>query len=174
MFESALASLLAFVREYIALAEPLAFALGFAESIVLVSLLVPSTAIFLGMGGIHSAAGGEFLTVWLAAAAGALSGDMATYVMGRYFRHDIKHVWPISARPAWYAFARVYVRRHGVVGVFAGKFGGMIRPFVPLVAGALGMRFSRFAAASLASSLAWAGLVLAPGYALTSAFQWGL
>ena len=77
------------VREHIALAEPIVFALGFAESTVFLSLLVPSSALFLGIGGIHGAAGGSFWSVWLAASAGAAIGDILTFALGRYFKQDI-------------------------------------------------------------------------------------
>lgn len=165
--------LLETVKANIDLAEPLVFLLGFAESMVFLSLMVPSSALFLGIGGLHSAAGGTFVSVWLAATAGAVIGDLITFFIGRYFRKDVHRIWPISARPGWYAFAKVYVRRHGAVGVFASKFGGIIRPFVPLVAGAMGMRWYRFVPASVLSCFMWSGVFLAPGYALTSAFTWG-
>ncbi|MCH9807791.1 MAG: DedA family protein [Alphaproteobacteria bacterium] len=159
------------VREHIALAGPIVFALGFAESMVFLSLLVPSSALFLAIGGIHSAAGGQFITVWLAAAAGAAIGDVITFAIGRYFKRDVGNVWPLKTRPQWYVYARYYVKRYGMVGVAASKFGGLIRPFVPLAAGAMGMRWSRFLAVSPLSCLAWAGVFLSPGYALTSALS---
>ncbi len=165
--------LLASVKANMALAEPLVFCLGFAESMVFLSLLVPSSALFLGIGGLHSAAGGTFLSMWLAATAGAVIGDLITFLLGRFLKNDVHRMWPTSSRPTWYAFAKVYVRRHGTLGVFASKFGGMIRPFVPLVAGALGMRWHRFVPASVLSCFVWSGAFLAPGYALTSAFTWG-
>lgn len=158
------------MRAHLALAEPIVFALGFAESMVFLSLLVPSSALFLGIGGIHAAAGGEFITVWLAASAGAAIGDAVTFAIGRFFKRDIGAVWPLRTRPHWYVLARTFVKRYGLAGVFVSKFGGVIRPFVPLVAGAMGMRWSRFLLISPLSCLAWSGVFLAPGYALTAAF----
>ena len=158
------------VRQHLALAEPIVFALGFAESMVFLSLLVPSSALFVGIGGIHAAAGGEFLTVWLAASAGAAIGDVVTFAMGCYFKRDIGSIWPLSTRPQWYVLTRYFVKRYGLAGVFVSKFTGLIRPFVPLVAGAMGMRWYRFILVSPLSCLAWSGVFLAPGYALTVAF----
>ena len=159
------------IREHIALAEPIVFALGFAESTVFLSLLVPSSALFLGIGGIHSAAGGGFLGVWLAASAGAAIGDLITFAIGRYFKQDIGGLWPLRTRPHWYVLSRHYVKRYGMLGVFVSKFGGVIRPFVPLVAGAMGMRWEKFLMVSPLSCLVWSGTFLAPGYALTAAFS---
>lgn len=168
MIEFGFQDALQLVRDHIALAEPIVFALGFAESLVFVSLLVPSTALFLGIGGLHSAAGGEFVSLWLAAAAGATLGDFITFAIGRYFKDDIRHVWPLRKRPHWIFFGRSFVRRYGAAGVITSKFGGVIRPLVPLLAGAMGMPWMRFLVASPLSSLIWAGTFLAPGYALTA------
>lgn len=154
---------------HLVLAGPIVFALGLAESTVFLSLLVPSSALFVAIGGIHAAAGGDFFTVWLAASAGAAIGDVITFAIGAYFQRDIGAVWPLRTRPHWYVLARVFVKRYGLAGVFISKFGGVIRPFVPLVAGAMGMRWSRFMLASPLSCLAWSGVFLAPGYALTAA-----
>ena len=101
MLDDYLDMALAVVREHIELAEPIVFMLGFAESIIFLSLMVPSTALFLGIGGIHAAAGGDFLPLWLAASAGAALGDAVTFAMGRYFKGDLRHVWPLSKRPHW-------------------------------------------------------------------------
>jgi len=107
--------------------------------------------------------------VWLAATAGAAIGDMLTFAAGRYFKRDIGAIWPLRTRPHWYVMARYFVKRYGAAGVFVSKFGGMIRPFVPLVAGAMNMSWGRFVAVSPLSCAAWSGVFLAPGYAVTAA-----
>lgn len=162
--------LMAIVRDNIALAEPLVFALGFAESIVFLSLLVPSTLLFLAIGGVHSAAGGEFWPMWLAGAAGAFLGDVLSYAVGRYFKADIASAWPLRSKPEWYVLARAFIRRWGALSIIISKFLGMLRPFTPLVAGAMGLRWMLFLVASGLSALMWAGVFLAPGYSLGWAF----
>ncbi len=148
------------------LVEPLVFALGFAESIVLVSLLVPSTILFLAIGGLHKAAGGHFISLWLAGALGAFLGDVLSYALGRYFRADIAGVWPFSKKPEWYVLARGFFRRWGAPGIIASKFLGMMRPFVPVVAGAARMRWLPFLLASAVSCLLWAGTFLGSGHGI--------
>lgn len=155
-----------FVGENMALIEPLVFALGFAESIVLVSLFVPSTILFLAIGGLHRAAGGEFLTLWLSGAGGAFLGDIVSYALGRYFRADIAGIWPFSKKPQWYVMARGFFQSWGASGIIASKFLGMMRPFVPVVAGAAHMRWLPFLLASAVSCLIWAGVFLGPGHSL--------
>lgn len=163
--------LLDLVQTHIALVEPIVFALGFAESIAFVSLLVPSTLLFLAIGGLHSAAGGEFLAVWIAGGAGACLGDMISYGFGRAYKHKVSGLWPFSSYPHWYDRARDLCRDWGVAGVIGGKFLGMARPFVPVVAGAMHMALPLFVVASLLSSLLWAGVFLAPGYGISWALN---
>ncbi len=155
------------MRDHIALAEPMVFLLGFCESIAFVSLFVPSSVLFLAIGGMHSAAGGAFWTTWLAGAFGAFLGDIVSYFAGRYFKNDIGQVWPFSKNPEWYVAAVGFFKKWGVLSVVGGKFLGFMRPFLPVVAGAMQMPFPLFLLASALSSLAWAGVFLAPGYGLT-------
>lgn len=158
--------LIGFVSDNIALVGPLVFALGFAESIVLVSLLVPSTILFLAIGGLHHAAGGTFMPLWLAGASGAFLGDVVSYALGRYFRADIAGIWPFSKNPQWYVMARGFFQKWGAPGIVASKFLGAMRPFVPVVAGATDMRWLPFLLASAVSCLLWAGAFLGPGHGL--------
>ena len=155
-----------FVADNMDLVEPLVFLLGFAESIVFVSLLVPSTILFLAIGGLHHAAGGHFVSLWLAGATGAFLGDVISYAVGRFFRADIAGLWPFSRKPEWYVLARGFFQRWGAPGLILSKFMGMMRPFVPVVAGAAHMRWPPFLAASAVSCLLWAGVFLGPGHGL--------
>jgi membrane protein DedA with SNARE-associated domain len=159
-------AMLEFARANVHLIEAISFALGFAESIVFLSLLVPSTFIFLALSGIHGAAGGEFWGVWLAAAAGACLGDHITYAMGRRYRADAARTWPISKYPGLIPRGEALFDRWGVMSIIIGKFIGMLRPFVPLVAGTSAMSLAAFAPASAISCLLWAAVVIAPGYGI--------
>ncbi len=159
-------SIIALLAQHIALTEPIVFVLGFAESIVFLSLLVPSTVLFLAIGGAHSALGGIFWPVWLAGAAGAILGDILSFAIGRHFKKKVITLWPLNRNPRWVAYARLSISRYGIAGVTAGKFLGMARPFVPVIAGSMRMTWPKFLFASTISSLLWAGIFLAPGYGI--------
>ena len=73
----------AFIREHMALAEPAVFFMGFAEGVPLLSLFVPSTPLFLGIGAAHAAAGGQFWQLWIAASVGSILSDLLVYALGR-------------------------------------------------------------------------------------------
>lgn len=158
---------LAFLRDNTELTGFVVFALGFAESIALVSLFVPSTILFLGIGTAHSAAGGAFVPIWLAGAAGAVLGDIVSYLLGRYFKNDVHKIWPISKFPDLIPKGRAMFERWGLLSIIIGKFIGALRPFIPVVAGMMDMPWALFLIGSVVSSLLWAGIFLAPGYGLT-------
>ena len=160
-------TLLQLVREHLALAEPIVFALGFGESIALLSLFVPSTILFIAIGGLHHAAGGSFVTVWLAGSAGAFLGDLLSYALGRVYKRDIGTIWPFRKRPGLMERSRLFAERHGGWGVIASKFLGPLRPFVPVMAGAFAMPVIAFVVASAVSCLMWAAVFLSPGYGLS-------
>ncbi|MDX2157111.1 MAG: DedA family protein [Hyphomicrobiaceae bacterium] len=159
-------SVLALIRTHIALVEPIVFLMGFAEGIPALSLFVPSSALFLAIGGVHSAAGGGFWNVWLAAAVGAVVGDLVTYSLGRWLKDDVARLRYLAIHPEVLAKGRGVFERWGVLAVFGGKFTGFMRPFIPVVAGIVQMPFPLFLVASSVSSLAWAGAFLAPGYGI--------
>ncbi len=161
-------SIVSFVREHMALAEPAVFLMGFAEGIPGLSLLVPSTPLFLGIGAAHAAAGGQFLHLWLAASAGAVASDLLIYFLARHYKLEALQMWPLSGHPDWWPRGHALFERWGVLAVAGGKFTGFLRPFIPAVAGVLEMPIWQFFPASLVSSLVWAGAFLAPGYG----FRW--
>lgn len=154
------------VREHMALAEPVVFALGFAEGIPGLSILVPSTPLFLGIGTAHGAVGGQFWHLWLAGAAGAVVSDCLVYLLGRHFKDRINHIKAFERHPDWRDRGEALFRKWGVLAIVGGKFTGFMRPFIPAVAGVSEMPFVVFLPASIVSSLAWAGAFLAPGYGL--------
>ena len=159
-------TVVAFLRDNQHLADPLVFILGFAEGVPVVSLFVPSSALFLAVGSMQGAFGGNFISLWLSATAGAILGDLVTYGIGRYFKDDAQRVWPLSRRPELLIKGRAMIDRWGILAILAGKFLGFMRPFLPITAGVMEMNFAVFCFASVLSSLAWSGVFLAPGFGL--------
>lgn len=159
--------LVAMLRDHIAFAEPTVFLLGFAEGIPVLSLFVPSSALFLGIGTLHAGLGGSFWQLWMAASLGAVIGDLVTYSLGRIFKERTSEIWPFSRNPELMPRGRAMIARWGALAVLGGKFLGFLRPFIPVVAGMAEMPSWTFLGASILSSLAWAGVFLAPGYGIT-------
>lgn len=166
--ETLKASVLLFLHNHQSLAAPIVFFLGFAEGIPVLSLICPSSMLFLAIGTAQGAAGGSLWTLWVSGAAGAVLGDCITYGVGRYFKDRAKTVWPLSQHPERWAQGHALFERWGIATVLVGKFLGFLRPIVPIIAGGLQMQVSLFLIASVLSSFLWAGAFLAPGWGLGS------
>jgi membrane protein DedA with SNARE-associated domain len=143
-------------------------ALAFAESLAVVSLLVPSTVLLLGIGALVGAIGLEFWPIWLGAAVGAILGDWVSYAIGYRFKHAVFHVWPLSSHRHLCDRGEQFFARWGAWGVFLGRFIGPMRAVVPLVAGICAMPVMLFQMANIASALVWAFIMLAPSAGLTA------
>jgi membrane protein DedA with SNARE-associated domain len=163
-FEATAEALIDMVRANQWLADPIAFGLGFTESIVLFSWFIPSSILLVGLGGVHGAAGGSVPLLWLFASAGTFAGDVVSYMMGRYMKTTIENSWPLKQHPDWLPKGHAFIERWGILGVIAGKFVGPLRPFIPLASGVMEMAWPKFLFASALSSMIWAGAFLAPGF----------
>jgi membrane protein DedA with SNARE-associated domain len=164
-------TILDFLREHQAFAEPLVFVLGFAEGIPLLSFVVPSSALFLAIGSAQGTLGGGLWTLWASAATGAMLGDCLTYGVGRHFKHRVHRIWPLSRHPERLARGHALFERWGAPVVVVGKFLGFMRPIIPVVAGIVHMPLAAFLLANALSSVIWAGAFLAPGWGLGRLFQ---
>jgi membrane protein DedA with SNARE-associated domain len=107
---------------------------------VFLSLLLPATAILLGVGGLIGAAD-----------------------IGCCYSYAITRVWPLSRRPDLLPRGEAFFKKWGTFGVFVGRFFGPLRSVMPLVAGICGMRQLPFQIANLVSAVLWATGVLTPG-----------
>jgi membrane protein DedA with SNARE-associated domain len=139
------------------------FALAFANAVALPLLFVPVLVLFAFVGGVHLYAGGGFLPIFLAGAAGAFCGDLFFYRAGAKSKHSFSDVWFVNDKGRAIPGARKLVREAGASSVITSKFLGMRRALVPIAAGAEGLPFGSFAAASLVSALLWSGVLLIPG-----------
>lgn len=145
-------------------AIPIVGLIAFGESLAVVGLLIPATAIMLAIGGLVGAGVIDPFWVLVSTVTGAVLGDAVSYYIGRYFGPSVVHRWPLKNHRRGVARARLFFRRWGFASVFLGRFFGPVRSTIPLVAGILGMSHIRFQIANVGSALVWAPAMLAPGY----------
>jgi membrane protein DedA with SNARE-associated domain len=155
---------IAFVQAHREWSVPVVFLLAFCESFAFISLVVPATAILLGLGGLIGAAGLEFWPVWAAAALGAVAGDWLAYDVALRFKDRIMTMWPFSRRAELVARAIGFFERWGMVAVFGGRFFGPFRAIVPIAAGLYAMPWWKFQLANSTSAVLWATGILTPGF----------
>jgi membrane protein DedA with SNARE-associated domain len=160
--------LLDFVRAHQGWAPFIVGLLAFAESLAVVSLLVPSTVLLLGIGALIGASGLEFWPIWLGAAVGAILGDWLSYAIGFRYKHAVFRVWPLSSHQNLSERGGQFFTRWGAWGVFLGRFIGPMRAVGPLTAGIFAMPMLLFQTATIASAFVWAFIMLAPGAGLTA------
>ncbi|PWJ85691.1 membrane protein DedA with SNARE-associated domain [Pseudaminobacter salicylatoxidans] len=164
-------NIIGFTRNNAGWAPYIVFALAFAESVALVSLILPAWGILVGIGALIGASEIEFWPIWLGAAFGAIVGDWVSYLFGFHFKDSATRVWPLSRYPHMLERGHVFFHRWGPWSVFVGRFFGPLRAIVPLLAGIFEMRALHFQLANIASALIWAFVLLVPGTLLMAYFR---
>lgn len=152
------------ITEHRAWAGPIVGILAFGESLALVGLFIPATALMIAVGGLLGAGTVDPLPVIACAAIGAILGDWISYRIGRRIGPSIYRRWPLNRHRSMVARARLFFRRYGFVSIFLGRFLGPIRATIPLVAGVMEMDRRRFQLANVSSALLWVPVMFAPGF----------
>lgn len=142
------------------------FVICFADALLLVGFLFPSYIILFSIGALIALDSIGLWPVVLASAAGAVAGDLFGYWLGRRWLET----WLHHPRMARYAdsidYARRFLQRHGGPGLILGRLFGVIRPVVPMVAGAARMPLPAFLAWIVVSGVIWALVFIIPGVAV--------
>lgn len=152
------------IAQYGFWAGPIVGLLAFGESLAVVGVLIPATAILFAVGGFMGAGIVEPLPVLLWAIGGAFLGDWVSYAIGRRIGPRAYRSWPLNRNRPAVARARLFFRRYGFAAVFVGRFLGPLRATVPLVAGVMEMGRRRFQIANILSATIWVPAIFAPGY----------
>ncbi len=141
------------------------FALAFLEAAALVGLVLPGETALL-LAGVLAARGNIDLTVLLLLAiVAAIGGDSVGYFVGRRFGPRLR-----LTRLGRRINGRHWDRAEGAVAargfwaVVAGRWVGVLRALVPMVAGMIVMPYRRFLLANVLGGTAWAGAVVLLGY----------
>lgn len=145
-------------------AAPIVGLISFGESLVIVGLVIPATAVMVVIGGLLGAGVVAPAPVLIGAIVGAILGDIVSYFLGRWMGPSIVHKWPLNRYRHSVAKTRLFFRKYGFASVLIGRFLGPIRSTVPLVAGMMAMDQKRFQIANILSAVVWAPLMLAPGW----------
>jgi membrane protein DedA with SNARE-associated domain len=147
------------------------FLLALSEAIPVIGTLVPGSSLIIG---ICALATGAHVNPWPllgAAIVGAIFGDSLSFWLGgRYHREILLH-WPLNRYPRFIDRSEAFIKKYGGASVFLARFIAVVRAFVPLVAGILGMSSRRFYAFNILSALAWAPAHVFPGVLLGMALN---
>lgn len=162
-------SILAFIQQNSEWAFAIIFVVAFLESIAIVGLFIPGWLLLVGVGTLIGADILDFYPIVIAAYAGAVIGEYLSYFIG-YRYHETVLSWRFVAKhQELINKSREFFEKHGVSGVFIGRFFGPTRAIVPLIAGISEMRKMTFFWVNLVSGLIWAPLYLIPGILIGAA-----
>ena len=145
-------------------AGPIIGLLAFGESLAVVGLFIPATAMMIAVGGLIGAGVLDPFTIIAWAIGGAVIGDWISYYVGRRIGPSIYRRWPLNRHRPMVARARLFFRRYGFAAIFVGRFLGPIRATIPLVAGVMDMDRRKFQIANITSAVLWVPVMFAPGY----------
>ena len=153
-----------FIHAHQAWAGVIICLLTFGESMLLIGMLVPATALLLMAGGLIGSDTLPLLPILLWGYLGAILGDAVSYWIGKGLGGRVLRWGPLLKHRSKIARARLFFYRYGFVAVLLGRFLGPLRSTVPTVAGVMGMSEAKFQLANVLSALCWVPGLLAPGY----------
>lgn len=155
-----------------AIAPLVALVLAFAETTAILSLLIPSTVLLMGVGVAVSAGMISFFPIWLGATIGAILGSSLSYLVGLWFGPRMLALPPLRDYPDQVARARALFAKWGYLAIPIGHFVGPLRPIVFVLAGLTGMRTAPFMIVNAISAAAWAFVVPLAGEMGGHIFAW--
>lgn len=145
------------------------FVAAIIESTPVIGTFTPGTLFLVFFGFLVSISGLSLPLCILVATIGAVTGDGIGYLLGRYGSTFFKEHKGLL-RIAHIDMGRAFFAKHGGKSILIGRFVGVIRPIVPLVAGAIRMSMRRFLPLNILSALLWAGILISAGYLVGA--QW--
>jgi membrane protein DedA with SNARE-associated domain len=151
-------AVLAFVRENRDWAFWIALVFAFGENLAFLSIVIPSTAILLGVGALVASGELSLFPIWAGASIGALVGSIVSYWIGWRYGQAILSVWPFRNHPDFVEKGNAAFRRWGAFAVTIGHFFGPLRAVVFVMAGIARMSPPLFMVVNFIGCLAWAYL----------------
>lgn len=146
------------------------FAIAILESTPVIGTFTPGTLILVFFGFLISISGLHLVYCIFAATLGAVSGDYIGYLLGRYGRRFFKEHKGLL-RISHLEMGQKFFNRHGGKSILIGRFIGVIRPVVPMVAGAVHMSMRRFLPLNFFSAFLWSSLLITTGYFVGDEWQ---
>lgn len=163
--------LISFVSTHVWLAYLTLFLAALLEAVPIVGAVIPGSTIIFALSALVP--GGQLQLGWvlLAAITGALLGDGSAFLLGYREQREILKTRPLSNYPRLVSRSEAFFHRWGAFAVFFARFVPPIRAFVPITAGALGMKPAMFYAVNIPAVLLWAPAHVLPGVLAVSALH---
>jgi len=163
--------LIAFVSAHAWLAYLTIFLAALLEAVPVQGSVIPGSTIIMALSALVPGGELDLVAVLATAIAGAVVGDRTAFWAGHRAQDRILRLWPLSKYPGLVEESEAFFRRWGPWAVFFARFVPPIRAFVPVTAGAVGMRPLRFYAINIPAILLWAPAHILPAVVAVSAIE---
>lgn len=165
-------NILAFVRDNREWAFWIALVFAIGENIAFISIIIPSTAILLGVGALVATGELTLLPIVIGASIGAMIGSFLSYAIGWQYGAVILGAWPFRDHPGQVERGNAAFRRWGVIAVIIGHFFGPLRAVVFVMAGISRIPMRIFAPVNIIGCIAWAYVTPLVGEVAGHFFGW--
>jgi membrane protein DedA with SNARE-associated domain/membrane-associated phospholipid phosphatase len=166
MLEHSFRSLVHFLQGHPHWGGLITFIVSLIESLAVIGTIVPGSVTMTGIGALVGSGVLPSTATFIWAIAGAYTGDCISYGIGIYYNERLRTIWPFNKHSKWLQMGEDFFRQHGGKGVVIGRFVGPIRSLIPMIAGLLKMRPSRFLPFAFVSATLWAIVYMMPGVIL--------
>ena len=157
--DATIAALIDFIAAHRDWAFWIALAFALVENIAVISFIIPSTAILVGVGALVATGSLDFWPIWIGASIGAIIGSTVSWWLGLRYGDAILAMWPLRKYPDLVARANATMAKYGPLAIIMGHFIGPLRPFVFLMTGMAKMPFTAFQIYNVIGSIGWAYVV---------------
>jgi membrane-associated protein len=160
---SVLDQLIQFLETRPWLAYATVFVAALLEAVPVLGSFVPGSSVIIGLSAFVAAGELGLAGVLASAIAGAVIGDGTAFLLGYIYQRQILQVWPLKSYPNVIARSEAFFQSRGALAVLFARFVPPVRAFVPVTAGALGMRPALFFPVNVAAIALWASAHVLPG-----------
>lgn len=157
------ATLVSWAEAHAAWAPVIAFGIAFIESVPLIGIFLPGSALLLGLGLLIGAGVVPAWPVLIATILGAVMGDALGFWLARWLGPGFVRTHLPRRHRRLYGRGVLAFRKWGIWAVFIARFISPLRAVAPIIAGVSRMRQWQFQIANVTSALLWAPLLLLPG-----------
>lgn len=164
-------AIIAFVKANGELAPLVVFLMAMGETIIILSIFIPSTFLLFAVGGLLAVAQVPLLPSLIAGALGGSLGFSLMYLLSAIMQERVLAIWPFRNYPEMMRKTQEFSQKWGTFGVVIGHFSGPLRVLVPVVAGLSRMPPVPFMLANILGACGWILVFFAPGYLVVSS-EW--
>ena len=159
------------LEQYQHLALLILFGLVFFESVAVLGLLLPGTALMFSFGLLIGSGQIGFWQACLVGAAAGILGDGLSYLAGRHFGPQLQRWSWLAKQQKQLDKVRVMLDKSVWVAIIAGRFIGPSRPLLPIFSGMLRLPPSRYFPAAIVACSLWPVAYFLPGILAGAAWQ---